>query len=71
MDLNRVSAYGVGTYFSPIAKNSYSYALKETKDMAYVVLCNVIISNICLGPSTDRSYSAYVNSLQRPSILRA
>lgn len=67
--LNRVSVYGVGTYFSPDAKLSYGYTLKDPKEnMAYIVLCNVIIGNTCLGPSTDKSFSAYVNMLTNPSI---
>jgi hypothetical protein len=81
---NKISAYGKGTYFSNSADIAKSYALsrgnkKSQNNLLYVIIADVIVSDMQLGSppslvssassasSVSPSVSCYVNNVDHPS----
>ena len=61
---NKVSAYGIGTYFAKAASYS-SHFMKPDKDrISYMFLCDVIIGNTCnhLSKNTNELYDNAINN---------
>lgn len=73
-DLNKVSAYGKGTYFAVNPKLSLGYTDKcRDSQMSFVFQCEVLIGNTTLGTSNkvmDTSlYDNFVNNTTNPAII--
>lgn len=71
-EYNKVSAYGIGTYFSTRAEYSKNYANVDKDGISYMFYCDVLIGN-CIPCGTNMEidtskYDTSVNSLQDTSI---
>jgi len=71
--MNRMSAYGKGSYFAKHASYSKNY-MKETKEgLKFMILSDVIVGSPCLGSATldinKNIYDSAVNSLTDPTII--
>ena len=69
---NVTSAYGKGTYFATKANYSKSYATDSNDQISFMLICDVIVGNVCRGSSNlvvDQSkYECAVDNLTNPSI---
>lgn len=70
---NKTSAYGIGTYFSPLASMSSSYAKESKKeDLSYMFLAEVIIGNKTTASNSvvidTNTFDTSINDLINPTI---
>lgn len=67
--LNKTSAYGIGTYFSIHANYSKDYTDVDKNGISYIFVCNVLVGECELGASNKRIIKDNaVNNLTNPSI---
>lgn len=74
VSLNRVSAYGKGTYFSSSAQMSSSYTdTSRSDEMSYMFVCKVLVGKCKIGRSNEELdtmlYDNTVNTLKSPTII--
>jgi len=74
VSMNRVSAYGKGTYFSPSAQMSNGYTDKsKNTEMSYMFVCKVLFGKCKVGTSNETIdtilYDNTVNTLKNPTII--
>ncbi len=69
---NKTSAYGKGTYFSTKASYSCHYTDKDTTDISYMFICDVIVGKYTVvnGPLEINTamYDNSVNNITLPDI---
>ena len=69
---NRVSAYGKGTYFSTKAAYSSHYTDKDTTDISYMFVCDVLVGNCTVINEPQeiniKFYDNSVNNITSPEI---
>jgi hypothetical protein len=69
---NKVSAWGKGTYFSPLATMSASYSKPKDDEVSYMFMCDVIFGKNQIGSRNKEltdDIDNYVNSLTNSSII--
>ena len=65
---NKASAYGKGTYFAKNASYSFNYMKSEKNGISFMLLCDVLVGNSCLGSSDMRiNTSLYDSSVDNPA----
>lgn len=68
---NRISAFGVGTYFATRASMSLQYTDVDRDGVSYVFVCRVLVGKTALGRSNaaiPEGIDNYVNSATTPTI---
>ena len=68
---NRISAFGVGTYFATRASMSLQYTDVDRDGVSYVFVCKVLVGTTALGKSNaaiPEGIDNYVNSTTNPTI---
>ncbi len=70
--LNKVSAYGLGSYFATGAAYSRNFAVMSKDDMAFMFVCDVITGTCGKGVANKRidttKFESGVNSIKAPSM---
>lgn len=73
VDMNRISAYGKGTYFSTSAQMSSGYTDKANNEMSYIIVCKVLVGKYKIGVNNETVntdlYDNTVNNLKNPTII--
>lgn len=71
-DVNKVSAYGRGTYFAVAAAYSRDYAPPASDDVSFMLICDVLVGEAAVygnsQPIDTNKHDNSVNSLKQPSI---
>lgn len=71
-ELNKTSAYGIGTYFAKNAVYSRSYTDTDNREVSYMFICDVLIGNLTVLNSKREidihKYDNSVDSLTNPTI---
>lgn len=69
---NQRSVYGIGTYFSTQANYSKDYSDRDTEDISYMFVCNVLIGNCtvmsCNSTINTELFDNSVNKIENPNI---
>ena len=68
---NRISAFGVGTYFATRASMSLQYTDVDRDGVSYVFVCKVLVGTTALGKSNaaiPEGIDNFVNSTTYPTI---
>jgi hypothetical protein len=71
-NLNRVSAYGRGTYFAKYASYSRNYSPPTNEEISFMLLCSVLVGNIKVYKSncsiSTNEHDNSVDNLENPQI---
>jgi hypothetical protein len=66
---NKVSAYGIGSYFATTARYSFNYMKSaDTHGISYMFVVNIFIGKMKYNKSLDEG-DAYVDNINNPSIF--
>jgi len=66
---NRVSAYGIGSYFAKNASYSFNYMKSaDTNDISYMFVANIFIGKVKYNSSEDDG-DTYVDNVRTPTIF--
>jgi hypothetical protein len=69
---NKTSAWGKGTYFTPLATMSANYSKPKSDEISFMFVCDVIIGVCKIGGisiSKTDDMDNYVNSVTNPTII--
>ena len=69
---NKVSAFGIGSYFAKDAMYSFNYMHPGRKELSYMFLADVLIGKMEKGSATQRAHpdvDTLVNTIVNPSIF--
>ena len=71
-DMNKVSGYGVGTYFSTSSKISSFYSKNKKSELSYMFVCKVLVGKTKCGMVNENIdinlYDNTINRENRPDI---
>jgi len=71
--MNKVAAYGKGTYFARDAAYSKAYAKPKSNEISFMMVCRVLVGKCCIGSSDavldTCKFDNWVDNIKDPSIV--